>query len=175
MQLNFEKIILCSIGFLFLFSTFFTASGLAGKVLADNDFGKLGFYSLGLLYIVFAFCCFFATKIVKKCGRRFSLVGGSLCYSFYISTFILSSYRTYHLDSDAWYLNKKFIILIVYLSAAVNGFGASILWVAEGQYISRCANEKNKGFFNSTFWAIFMSSNIVGYLMSAFVMVAVKK
>ena len=170
-----DKVILCAIGFLLLFSTFFTASGLAGKVLADNDFGNLGFYSLGLLYIVFAMCCFFATKIVKKCGARFSLVGGSLCYSFYISTFILSSYRTYHLDSDAWYLNKTFIILLVYFAAAVNGFGASILWVAEGQYVSMCANDKNKGLFNSTFWAIFMSSNIVGYLMSAFVIGAVKK
>ncbi len=141
MYLNLEKVIICSIGFLLLFSTFFTASGLAGKVLADNDFGNLGFYSLGLLYSMFAICCLFAEKIVKKCGVKFSLVGGSLCYSFYISTFILSSYRTLYSDSDAWYLNKTFIIFIVYLAAAVNGFGASILWVAEGQYVSMCANE----------------------------------
>ena len=130
--MNLEKVFICSLGFLLLFSSFFTASSLAGKVLAENDFGKLGFYSLGVIYIVFAMCCFFATVIVKKCGAKLSLFGGSLCYSFYTSAFILSSFRTYHLDSDAWYLNKTFIIFLVYFAAAVNGFGASILWVAEG-------------------------------------------
>lgn len=93
MQLNYEKVILLSIGFLLLFSTFFTASGLAGKVLADNDFGQLGFYSLAVLYVAFAFSSFFSNKVVSKCGERFALVGGSLCYSLYISTFILSSIR----------------------------------------------------------------------------------
>lgn len=93
MYLNFEKVILLSIGFLLLFSTFFTASGLASKVLADNDFGDLGFYSLGVLYMSFAACSLISSKVVAKCGEKSALVGGSLCYSLYIGTFILSSYR----------------------------------------------------------------------------------
>ena len=40
--------------------------------------------------------------------------------------------------------------------------------------MATCASDANKGLFNGTFWAIFMSSNIVGYLMSAFVIGAVK-
>jgi len=60
-HLNYEKVLVLSVGFLLLFSTFFTASGLAGKVLGDNDFGDLGFYSLGVLYVAFAFCSFFST------------------------------------------------------------------------------------------------------------------
>ena len=103
-----------------------------------------------------------------------SLFCGSLCYTFYISTFILTSYRSKSFELNKWYLNKDLIICIVYIAAAVNGFGASILWVAAGEYVSTCANESNKGLFNSTFWAIFMSSNIIGYLMSAFVLGEVK-
>jgi len=61
-------------------------------------------------------------------------------------------------------------VLLIYLAAIINGFGASILWLAEGKYIANCATDSNKGLFNGTFWAIFMSANIVGYLMSAFVL-----
>ena len=173
MHLNFEKVVIVSVGFLLLFSAFFTASGLASKVLEDNDFGNLGFYSLGVLYIAFAVCSFISSKVVAKCGEKLALVGGSLTYSLYIATFILSSYRGENPDLDAWYLNKTFIIVLIYVTAVLNGFGASILWLAQGKYVAFCASDSNKGLFNGTFWAIFMSSNIVGYLMSAFVIGAV--
>ena len=81
------------VGYLLLFSAFFTASGLSGKVLADNGFGGLGFTSMGCLYVSFATCSFFAPKIVYKCGERLAMFAGALCYTGYIATFILSSYR----------------------------------------------------------------------------------
>jgi len=112
--------------------------------------------------------------VVAKCGERLALVGGSLTYALYIGTFILSSYRGQNPDLNAWYLNKTLIIVIIYITAVLNGFGAAILWLAEGKYVAACASDKNKGLFNGTFWAIFMSSYSVGYLMSAFVIVRVK-
>lgn len=93
MQLNYEKVILLAVGFLLLFSAFFTASGLSGKVLTDNGFGSLGYTSVGALYVSFAVCSFFSSKVVNKCGERLSLFFGALCYTGYIATFILSSYR----------------------------------------------------------------------------------
>lgn len=65
--------------------------------------------------------------------------------------------------------------MLIYLAAILNGFGASILWLSQGKYITKCATDSNKGLFNGTFWAIFMSSNIIGYLMSAFVIGAVSE
>ena len=59
---------------------------------------------------------------------------------------------------------------VILIAAAINGFGASILWVAQGKYISICANEENKGMFNGIFWAFFMSSQVFGNLMGAFVL-----
>jgi len=59
--------------------------------------------------------------------------------------------------------------VLILTAAAINGFGAAILWVAQGQYISMCANETNKGQFNSIFWAMLMCSGVIGNLMAAFV------
>ena len=130
MELNFDRLLVLSIGFFFLFSSFFTASALGAKVLADNQFGNSGFYSMGFLYFVFAFTCFTATSIVSRLGTKKTLVCSSLCYTVYISSFILSSYRGKNLESKKWYLNENFIICLIYFSAAVNGFGAATLWLA---------------------------------------------
>ena len=92
--LNFCRLLLLSTGFLLLFSAFNTAQGLAAQVLDELNLGDLGFYSLGVLYCVFGFSCFFATPIVKKCGERLSLFMGALCYTFYIASFILAAAPT---------------------------------------------------------------------------------
>ena len=56
------------------------------------------------------------------------------------------------------------------LSAAINGIGAGILWSACGNYISECACNENKGFFNSVFRAIYMTSNIIGNIVTTIVL-----
>ena len=61
------------------------------------------------------------------------------------------------------------------MSAALNGFGASIIWVAQGRYVSECATDLNMGLFNAIFWAIYMGSTLVGNLFAAFVIVNVNE
>lgn len=56
------------------------------------------------------------------------------------------------------------------VTAACCGFGAAILWVAQGRYISRIATDENKGTYFSIFWAFFMSSLIIGTLFGTFVL-----
>lgn len=63
-------------------------------MLSDNNFGNLGFYSLSVLYLVFGFSCFVSLPVVKKLGARTCLVIGALCYTFYVSTFILPAFKT---------------------------------------------------------------------------------
>jgi hypothetical protein len=62
------------------------------------------------------------------------------------------------MDGAPWILNKNLIKILLILTAAINGAGAGILWVSQGKFISECACDENKGFYNSYFWAIFMSS-----------------
>ena len=67
-------------------------------------------------------------------------------------------------------MNKTLIEYLIVFTAAINGFGAGILWVAQGKFISECACDENKGFFNSFFWCFFMASNIIGNLIAGFIL-----
>ena len=140
------------------------------------EFGNLGFYSLGVFFISWGVCSLISSKVVAKCGERLALVGGSLTFSLYNATFILSSYYVEKPKPElhTWYLNQTFIIVIVYVAAVLNGFGASIIWLAQGKYVAQCASDSNKELFFWVFNAILMCSYIVGCLMSAFVIGAVK-
>ena len=64
-------------------------------------------------------------------------------------------------------MQPNFIKSILVITAGINGAGAGILWVAQGSYMAECACDENKGFFNSYFWCIFISSNIAGNLIGA--------
>lgn len=55
-------------------------------------------------------------------------------------------------------------------AGVVNGFGASILWVGQGKYITDCSDDTNKGFHFGLFWCLFMLSQIIGSLISAFLL-----
>lgn len=142
-----------------LFCVFNTAQNLAAQVLADLGFGSLGNYSLAALYFMFSFCSFLATPIVNRCGERFCMTVGAMCYTLYTGAFILAAApENYPSAAGSWALSDGFIKFIIIICAAACGFGAAILWVAQGRYISRIANNENKGFYNSTFWAFFMST-----------------
>ena len=51
-----------------------------------------------------------------------------------------------------------FIVTIIIICAIINGVGASLIWVSNGNYISECATPKTKGFFYGFFWIVYMSS-----------------
>ena len=95
------------------------------------------------------------------------MTAGALCYTLYTAGFVLASARAKYSDFG---FSKDGIKAVILITAVLNGFGASILWVAQGRYISRVANNKNKGTYNSIFWAFFMSSQLVGSLFAALVL-----
>lgn len=83
----------------------------------------LGYISLAVLYSVFAVSNFFAPTIVKKLGPRISMV------------FAASLYVTYTLFAA---FNYKWAIIV---SSILVGFAASILWTAQGDYITRISGK----------------------------------
>ena len=87
-HLNCSRLFYISTGFLLLFTAYLSAQGLTTKVMKDNNFGNLGFYSLGILYCTFGISSFFAAPLVNKMGERCALGCGSLCYVFYLGAFI---------------------------------------------------------------------------------------
>jgi len=56
------------------------------------------------------------------------------------------------------------------IAAVINGFGAALIWTAQGAYVTKCSNDENRGFFMGLFWFILMGSQIFGNLIAAFVL-----
>ena len=105
-----------------------------------------------------------------------SIFIGSSCYSFWIICFILPSYYAKYkqehgsMEGAPAILNKNLIEALLFITAAVNGAGAGILWVSVGKFISECACQENSGFFNSYFWCFFMASQIIGNVTAGVVL-----
>ena len=142
-----------SLAFLMLFTAFNSADNLAAKVLREDGYKALGFYSMGLLYLVFSVTGFFSKTLVPYLSgfyKPLPMVLGSFCYFLRIISFLLPAYfgTNYHT------LNT----IVILLAAVFNGFGAGILWVAQGEYMSESATDATKGFFFSYFFVIFMFS-----------------
>ena len=170
---NFGQVTVVSTGFMILFTSFQTTQNFATKVLKDDGFSSMGFTSLAVLYLTFAICGFFGTAIVNKINRiNISMSMGGLCYSFWIICFLLPSFYHEYDDKDnlPWILNKNLIKALIIITAIINGAGAGILWVSQGKFISECATEENKGFYNSYFWAFFMSAIVIGNIVAGVVL-----
>ncbi len=164
---NFDRVTLAAISFLLLFTAFNSADNLAAKILREDGYDALGFYSMACLYLVFAITGFFSKALVnsmktKSLHYRLPLFLGGLCYFFRILCFLLpATYgRSHHTLTSS----------LILVTAALNGFGAGILWVAQSAYVTSCATPDTKGFYFSYFFIIFMISQIVGNLVAAFLL-----
>ena len=150
-----------------LFTAFNSADNLAAKVLREDGYKELGFYSMASLYLVFAITGFTSKALVNKLktptlGYRIPLFIGGICYFFRILCFLLPA--TY---GSSYHTLTSVLILV---TAALNGFGAGLLWVAQSAYVTSCATASTKGFYFSYFFVIFMVSQIVGNLVAAFLL-----
>jgi MFS family permease len=102
-------------------------------------------------------------------GDKYSLIIGSLTYAIYTASQVLPVLRSEHPDNKTLHDLYGFMYGLILFTAALNGWGASILWVAQGKYMSECCSDQNEGLFYSIFWIFNMVSLIVGNLMAAFV------
>jgi len=140
------NVIIMGLGFMMLFTAYNTTQTFVTKLLSDEGFGNLGFYSLALLYVVVSISVFFSPVIVPRTGERISMWIGAICYIGYIASLV------------------KIIPAVVYASSVVIGFGASILWVAQGAFLTKCSDESTRGRNSGIFWGLFQLSGILGNL-----------
>jgi predicted DNA-binding transcriptional regulator AlpA len=123
-----------SLGFLFLFIAFNSAANISAQALENNGFNGLGFYTMAILYLVYSIGSFFSSYFVNKIGDKASLFLSGLCYAFWIFGFIPAAFYPDNKDSSLFIFNRSFIIFLSLFSAAVNGLGSSVLWVAQGKF-----------------------------------------
>jgi MFS family permease len=172
--LNFDRLIIMSIGYLILYSGANIANQDISYVSDEAGFGNLGYYSSALYWLTFGCFSFLATPIVHRLGDKNSLIMGCATYTFYVGAMILPVYAGDNLGSETWDNLHGFISAILLLSAAVNGFGASMMFVAGAKYVAECATYKNIGLYNSIIWMFTNLSLIIGNIVAGFCLNSVK-
>lgn len=110
----------------------------------------VGFWSLTLVYFFLLISNFFSGFIVSKFGVKKCLAAGSLFYSLFIFSIVS---------------NNSFLI---YLASSLLGFGAALLWTAQGTFLVRVSDPKkygkNSGFFNT----LFQFGSVFGIIIFSF-------
>lgn len=145
--------------FLMVFLAYASVQNLQSTV---NTEGNLGTTSLGILYVSFTICTLFASFVVKLMGSKNALLLGTTGYWLFTAANLKPS----------WY---TMVPASVYL-----GFASSVIWVGQGTYLTSTARSHAKecnlhegtviGNFNGQFWAVYASNQVVGNLISYFLL-----
>ena len=164
---NLDVLVVLSLGFFVQFCASNVAQSLATTLLANSEYKQYSFISLSLLYFSFMISGFaVAPTLVKRWGAKSSIVFASIFYAVYNSVFVLPIMRSEKISEgqsiDEWYLGYNFVFACIMIAPLLNGIGAGILWVSQGNLISLAASEKNKGFFNGFFQVFFQISMLGG-------------
>lgn len=101
---------------------------------SDLGIVKTGFWSLILIYFSLTISNFFSGFIVSRFGTKKCLIFGALFYSLFIFSLISRN------------------IFFIYSASVLLGFGAAILWTAQGTFLVKASVPnyfgRNSGFFN---------------------------
>lgn len=144
-----------SLAFLLIFLAYGAAQNLQTTVNTEDDMGTI---CLGILYTSFTVFSLVASLVVRSMGSKNALVLGTTGYWLFIVANLVPS----------WY---TMVPASLYL-----GFAASIIWVAEGTYLTSSARSHAQdsnlpegtviGSFNGVFFGVFASHQIIGNLLT---------
>lgn len=114
---------------------------------------EVGFWSLTLIYFFLLISNFFSGFIVSKFGAKKCLVAGSLFYSLFILSVVSKN------------------LFFIYLASAFLGFGAALLWTAQGFFLVKVSDPKRYGKNSGFFSTIFQLGSVLGIIIFSFLVV----
>ncbi|RKO90234.1 major facilitator superfamily domain-containing protein [Blyttiomyces helicus] len=148
------QVALLGTAFLLIFSAFTVITTLTSSVLPKG----LGFPALATIYIGLSLSNLVASSVVARLGVKLSLIVGALTYILldlaYIGCFAVAGHAT-----------LQYLILLP--AAALLGFGAAILWAAQGAYVKLSSSDANVGFHSGLFFGIFLFNSVLGPIGAA--------
>lgn len=133
----------------------------------EDGLDRLGFYILALLYFFMGIGSLMSTAVINKFGTRFCLILGGLGNVIWILSTLLAVYYEEMRDKG---VPDAIVYIGLFAATIINGFTVGILWTSANQYVADCSTDENKGFFFSYFWSFYMTSQILGNLIAAFVL-----
>ncbi|CDW77194.1 major facilitator superfamily protein [Stylonychia lemnae] len=168
--LNFGKAFMCSLGFLGLYTTIYSAQNIQTVVFQRDGYDSLGFYSNAVAYLFQGLGSVFCVFIQEKIGDILTMAYGAVLNIPFMIIIILPALKSENLKSKSWVYSNGFVYAMILLASVFNGFGQGISQPSSGTYIAQCATEKTKGFFFAFYWAFYMGSQVFGSLIAAFVL-----
>ncbi|CAH0389244.1 unnamed protein product [Bemisia tabaci] len=142
---RFVNVLLLGLGFMFVFTAFQTMGNIE-KTILDSipGFTGNGFWSLAIIYGVFAITNWATPSIISLIGPRMAMVIGAVTYATFIASFFFPS---------AW---------LLYLVSGIVGFGAALIWTGQGNYLTINADASTLARDSGVFWALMQSSMFLG-------------
>ncbi|XP_061567567.1 UNC93-like protein MFSD11 [Cololabis saira] len=143
------NVVVLGLGFLFIFTAFTTCGNVEQTVLKslkNYTVNGSGYHSLGIIYGVFSFSNLIAPTIVSIIGAKCSMFLSGLLYSGYIAVFIIPSTWSF------------------YLTSVLIGFGAALLWTAQGHFLVENSEASTINRNTGMFWALLQCSMLFGNL-----------
>lgn len=141
------------------FCGIFMAFNTTQSFQTSSDHKSAGSTALGILYAALTVSNFVSSFLVVALGTKLAMCVGSLTYVAFVAS------------------NIHYEMIALYSVSALLGLGASVLWTAQGAYISACSvlherahglpDGSTLGFFNGIFFSIFQVSNVAGSLLAA--------
>jgi len=130
-----KEVKILSIAFLFIFLGFNGVQQYLTAYFSEIKLPNVGFNSLVLIYLFFLIFEPLSAIIISKYGAKKCMILGSLFYFLFIISLLNPS------------------VIITYLTSALLGIAASLLWTGQTSYLIRVSEEKSygasTGFFSS--------------------------
>ena len=140
MLLNLGKVLHISMGFLFVFISFYSCASISSKLLRDQGYNSLGNISLGIAYVVVAGGSPFASLLVMRASSRLAVQVGSFVYLVYVIGLMVPTLKEAYPDSDIFLFDTGFIYFIVLFCSVIKGMGTSLFWIGGLSYIRECSS-----------------------------------
>jgi hypothetical protein len=138
------NVVVVSLAFAVLFSAYNPLQNVATSLFPPG----LGDESLGVLYGSVALFVFAGPPIVDALGTKVTMIVGAVGYVAYMLSLI------------------HIIPGVVLFMSTIIGFGAAILWIAEGEFIKENSTAETRGIANGIFWCLFQLNQICGNLVT---------
>ncbi|XP_033121361.1 UNC93-like protein MFSD11 [Anneissia japonica] len=154
------NVVVLGLAFMFLFTAFQTSSMIEQTIINsfDNEtyhktghhFKGSGYYSLSIIYAIFAAANWIAPSVVALIGPRLSMFSGGIVYTLFILSFI------------------KPMVWSLYTGSVLLGVAAAIIWTGQGNYLTINSNSDTMARNSGIFWALLQCSLLFGNLFIYF-------
>ncbi|XP_054713785.1 LOW QUALITY PROTEIN: UNC93-like protein MFSD11 [Uloborus diversus] len=151
----FLNVLLLGFAFMLVFTAFQTCGMIQKTVITSmkksyENYDGDGYISLAVVYAVFSVSNWIAPSIICKLGPKVSMILGGLTYCLFIGNFF------FH---ETWCL---------YLASAIVGFGASVIWTGQGNFLTINSDSDTMSRNSGVFWALLQCSLLFGNIFVFF-------